>query len=206
MCRVKVNLVRAPSVQALPEESEVVAPSFKTNSSKRSSMKDASNTPVTSYTDGVPVYSLGIIGAVETSGKVWLIPLLTNETMTSYKVDARTEVSRLPKAIYNKLQQKAEWRPSRARLLPYGSTAVLPVDKQCVYHVPLENGRALSALLRGAFPGRTIIPGLGACEYLGLISEVAAVQEDKGSREPVLEGSNISDWAKIQADSIAWRV
>ena len=43
-----------------------------------------------------PVYNLGMIGAIKTSGKAWRIPLLTNGKMVSYKVDTGAEGSLCP--------------------------------------------------------------------------------------------------------------
>lgn len=157
----------------------------------------------TSTTEGGPLYTLGMIGAVQTSGKVWRIPLLTNGTMVTYKVDTGAEVSLLPREIYNKLHQKTPLRPSTARLLPFGSTTPLTVDGQCICHVTQQDGRARYLRFLVVSCQEEPLLGLGACEHLGLISTIAAVHKSEDCRQPILEGANSSDLAKIHADPVA---
>ena len=150
-----------------------------------------------------PVYNLGMIGAVQESGRVWRIPLLTNGTMVSHKVDTGAEVSLLLRVVYNRLHQKAELHPSAAKLLPYGAATALPVDGQCVCQVTQENGRARYLRFLVVPSQEEPLLGLGACEHLGLVNTVAAVREESDSSEPLLEGANVDDSVKIQSDPVA---
>ena len=109
----------------------------------------------------------------------------------------------MPRAVYNRLHQKSELRPSAAKLLPYGSTTALSVDGQCVYHVMQEDGRArYLPFLVVPFREEPLL-GLGACEHLRLVNSVAADCEESRPKEPLLEGVNVRDSDKIQSDPVA---
>ena len=138
-----------------------------------------------------------MMGAVQASGKVWRIPLLTNGTMVSYKGDTGAEVSLLPRVVYNRLHQKSELRPSAAKLVPYGAATALPVDGQCVCQVTQKNRQRARYLCFLVVPLEPLL-GLGACEHLGLVNAVAAVREESGSEKPLLEGANV----EIQSDPV----
>ena len=170
MCRTKrVNVVQMASAR-VSQEKDTLSPRDEEASSTHSTTKLG------------PVYNLGMIGVIQTSGKAWRIPLLTNGTMVSYKVDTGAEVILLPRAVYNRLHRKSELRPSAAKLLPYGSTTALSVDGQCVGHVMQKDGRArYLRFLVVPFQEEPLL-GLGACEHLGLVNSVAAVVKRVGLR------------------------
>lgn len=151
------------------------------------------------------VHQLGKIETVQDTGAVWRIPIVTNGTTVSFKVDTGAQVSILPRETYNRLHQKPKLTPSDSRILTFGARESLPVDGKCICQVMLDNGLARHLrFLVVPFEEEPLL-GLGACRHLGLINLVRPVQETRdnpASSEAVLEGAGIFDH-NVEKDPVA---
>ena len=103
----------------------------------------------------------------------WLIDITTNGSEISYKIDSGAQVNVLPKAIYNKLQQKSRLHPTDVKLSAYNGSGI-PVLGRAILNLTHKN-KNISVLFIIVDINATPVLGLQTSAKLNLIQRVYQV-------------------------------
>ena len=177
MCRTKP--VRVQAVELTGEEADP-EPSQESPSYRVSSMTNQES-------DTHPLF----IAALEGSGDSWRVPITTNGSIVTYKVDTGAQVNVLPRHIYQQLQHKPALKPTQAKIMAYGSDKALPLEGQCVCQVNVRPGVSRHLQFYVVSVAAEPILGFSACQDLQLIKLLCSTDVHNLPASPVEEANPI---------------
>ena len=142
---------------------------------------------VSSITTETEVAPSLFIAALDHDSNSWKVPISTNGSVVTFKLDTGAQVNVLPRKIYRQLHKKPTIKPANARIMAYGSDMPLPLDGQCVCQVRVREGMTKTIRFYITSVQAEPILGLSACLDLELIKPLCSISSEAPPTSPTRE-------------------